>query len=88
MSGRSTSTSPGERSPVTTFAVASALTSRKSELEIVRNAITLAPIDKADGTSLTLCEDIEVELYVEMLRSGELDSSYFGSPYLNALAVG
>jgi hypothetical protein len=57
-------------------------------LEIVRNAITLAPIDKADGTSLTLCEDIEVELYVEMLRSGELDSSYFGSPYLNALAVG
>ena len=30
----------------------------------------------ADGTSLTLREDIEVEDYVEMLRSGELDVAF------------
>lgn len=30
----------------------------------------------ADGTSLTLREDIEVENYVEMLRSGELDVAF------------
>ena|SRR5690349_15011072 len=31
---------------------------------------------KADGTSLTLREDVEVENYVEMLRSGELDVAF------------
>ena len=31
---------------------------------------------RADGTSLTLREDVEVEHHVEMLRSGELDAAF------------